>query len=202
MKNIKEKLFIVDDFIFSETSKFLVDQFSKDIKATTQPGIFRGPVGHDNHSSDSNTINKNASSVCGLSKISEKTLDYDQNIAIDLFTSICTNIEKTVSDIFKKRLFLKSYFYSHMTIGGTNRLHIDNYSEDQSEDFSAILYLSDSYEGGSINFPKLGAELKPAAGTLLAFIGDKDMEHEVKEVVSGNRINIICFLSERRNHED
>jgi hypothetical protein len=87
-----------------------VDQFSKDIKATTQPGIFRGPVGHDNHSSDSNTINKNASSVCGLSKISEKTLDYDQNIAIDLFTSICTNIEKTVSDIFKKRLFPSNKF--------------------------------------------------------------------------------------------
>jgi hypothetical protein len=202
MKNIKEKLFIVDDFIFSETSNFLVDQFSKDIKATTQPGIFRGPVGHDNHSSDSNTINKKASSVCGLSKISEKTLDSDQNIAIDLFTSICTNIEKTVSDIFQKRLFLKSYFYSHMKPGAQNRLHMDNYSQDQSKDFSAILYLSDAYEGGSINFPKLDAELKPNAGTLLAFIGNEELEHEVKEVISGDRINIICFLSERKNNEN
>ena len=202
MENINDKLFIVKDFIFPETCKFLVEQFSKELKDTGQTGIFRGPVGHDNHLSKAEGINKNASSVSGINKISEKTNSPDNNIAIDIFTSVCTNIEKTVSEIFKRNLLLKSYFYSHMKPGGLNRLHRDNYSEDQSDDFSAILYLSDNYEGGSINFPKMGIDFKPSAGTLLAFIGNEELEHQVKEVVSGDRVNIICFLSERRKNEN
>ncbi|MFN5975298.1 MAG: 2OG-Fe(II) oxygenase [Planctomyces sp.] len=202
MENIQDKLFIVKDFLFSETCGFLVDNFSKNLKDTGQPGIFRGPVGHDNHKSEDAGINKNASSVSGINKIIQKTEDINYNIAIDIFTSTCTNIEKTVSNIFKKNLLLKSYFYSHMKSGGLNRLHMDNYSEGQSEDFSAILYLSDNYEGGLINFPKLKTELKPNAGTLIAFVGNEELEHEVKEVVFGERINIICFLSERRDNEN
>ena len=202
MENIKDKLFIVYDFIFPETCKFLVDQFSKELKDTGQTGIFRGPVGHENYLSKAENINKSASSVSGINKISEKTNIHDYNIAIDIFTSACTNIEKTVSQIFNKPLLLKSYFYSHMKSGGLNGLHRDNYLQDQSDDFSAILYLSDNYEGGSINFPKIGIDFKPSAGTLLAFIGNEELEHQVKEVISGDRVNIICFLSERKKNEN
>lgn len=202
MENVKDKLFIVYDFIFPETCKFLVDQFSKELKDTGQTGIFRGPVGHENYLSKAENINKSASSVSGINKISEKTNIHDYNIAIDIFTSACTNIEKTVSQIFNKPLLLKSYFYSHMKSGGLNGLHRDNYLQDQSDDFSAILYLSDNYEGGSINFPKIGIDFKPSAGTLLAFIGNEELEHQVKEVISGDRVNIICFLSERKKNEN
>jgi hypothetical protein len=86
-----------------------------------------------------------------------------------------------------------------MTEGGKNSLHVDNYSEDYSQDYSAILYLSDSYEGGLIHFPKLETSLRPEPGTMLTFIGNEDLEHEVQEVISGNRVNIICFLNERRD---
>ena len=89
-----------------------------------------------------------------------------------------------------------------MKSGGLNGLHRDNYLQDQSDDFSAILYLSDNYEGGSINFPKIGIDFKPSAGTLLAFIGNEELEHQVKEVISGDRVNIICFLSERKKNEN
>lgn len=202
MKNIKEKLFIVDDFIFSDTCAFLISEFSKDLKSIGSPGIFRGPVGDINKSIDNKTINKNASAVSGINKILSKGETYYENIAIDLFTSICTNIEKALSEIFKKDLVLKSYFYSHMKTGAANSLHVDNYLEDQSEDFSAILYLSDSYKGGEISFPQIDLELKPNAGTLLAFVGNKELEHEVKHVDSGDRVNIICFLNERRKNEN
>lgn len=202
MKQLGKNLFMVEEFIFSDTCSFLINEFSKDIKSIGSPGIFRGPVGDINASTNNSEINKNASLVSGMNKILDKSKDSDRNIAIDLFTSICTNIEKNLSYIFKKDLVLKSYFYSHMKAGGANSLHMDNYLEDQSEDFSAILYLSNGYSGGEISFPNVGLELKPEPGTLLAFIGNKELEHEVKEVTGGDRVNIICFLNERRKNEN
>jgi hypothetical protein len=202
MIKITKDLFMIENFIFSDTCDFLVKEFSKDLKSIGSSGIFRGPVGDSNKNINNSTINKSASLVSGMNKILSKGNNSDENIAIDLFTSICTNIEKTMSEIFNKDLVLKSYFYSHMKVGGANSLHVDNYSEDQLNDFSAILYLSNSYEGGEINFPKIQIELKPNPGTLLAFIGNEALEHEVKQVSSGDRINIICFLNEREKREN
>jgi hypothetical protein len=193
VKNINNKLFIIEDFLFPETCDFLIKQFSKELKNIGKPGIFGGPGGDEN---------KNAHLTSSLNKISEKGEDLEYNVGIDFFTSICTNIEKTASLVFKKDLVLRSYFYSHMKSKGKNSLHTDNYSEDYANDFSAILYLSDSYEGGFINFPKLETKLRPKPGTLLTFIGDSEMEHEVQEVIDGNRVNIICFLNERGKNEN
>jgi hypothetical protein len=38
-----------------------------------------------------------------------------------------------------------------MKIGGNNDLHIDNYSKEYKNDYSAILYLNDSYNNGINN---------------------------------------------------
>jgi len=193
VKDIGGKLFIVENFIFPETCEFLIDVFSKKLNDTDKVGIAGGP-GRDK--------NVGASKTSALHKIENKSEDSLYNIGIDFFTSICTNIEKTVSLIFKKDLVLKSYFYSHMTDGGKNPLHFDNYSEDYAKDYSAVLYLSDNYDGGLLNFSKISTKLKPNPGTLLTFIGTEDLEHEVQEVISGNRVNIICFLNERENNEN
>jgi len=193
MKNIDNKIFILEDFIFPETCNFLIDIFSKKLNDTDKIGIAGGP-GRDKDG--------RASKTSALHKIENKSEDSLYNIGIDFFTSICTNIEKTVSSIFKKDLVLKSYFYSHMTEGGKNPMHFDNYSEDYAEDYSAVLYLSNNYDGGILNFSKISTKLKPNPGTLLTFIGTEDLEHEVQEVISGNRVNIICFLNERENNEN
>ena len=193
VKDIDGKLFIVEDFIFPETCEFLIKEFSKHLENIGKPGILGGPGG---------SANSKAHLTSSLNKISDKTTDSDYNVGIDFFTSICTNIEKTVSLIFKKNLVLKSYFYSHMQEGGLNPLHMDNYSEEYANDYSAILYLSDSYEGGLISFPQLEVKLRPKPGTLLTFIGTQELEHEVEEVSGGNRVNIILFLNERRDNEN
>jgi hypothetical protein len=193
VKSIDNKLFIVEDFLFPETCEFLIKEFSTNLKNSKRPGIFGGPSGDEN---------TKARSTSSLNKISKEMKGIEYNVAVDLLTSVCTNIEKTVSIIFKKNLALRSYSYSHMKKGGKNRLHKDNNSEEYSEDFSAILYLSDSYEGGLINFNKIDTKLKPKPGTLLTFIGNQELEHEVEEVSDGNRINIICFLNERKSYEN
>lgn len=188
MKIIDNKLFIIDNFIFPETCNFLIKNFSSNIKETGKPGVYVGPY--------SNKDNP-ASLLSGNNKVYQKSDTPELNIAIDLFTSICNNIEKTVSLLFNKNITMRSYFYSHMKPGGYNALHADNYNEEYSNDFSAILYLSDSYKGGNILFPNLKEELKPSPGTLITFVGDKEMSHEVKEVTDGDRINIVCFLSQK-----
>jgi len=193
MQIIDKKLFIIDNFIFPETCNFLINSFSQNLKETGKPGGFVGPL---------STKKNPAKNLCGMNKISEKSNTHDYNIAIDLFTSICTNIEKTASLVFNKNLIMRSYFYSHMTTGGQNSLHADNYFEEYSEDISGILYLSDSYDGGMINFPGLGQKFKFLPGTLIMFIGNDEMKHEVEEVLSGNRINIICFLNKKEQNEN
>lgn len=193
MKVFDNKLFIIDNFIFPETCKFLIDVFSNDLQETSKKGVFVSVYSNKKFP---------AKLVSGLNKIDEEKNIPNYNIAIDLFTSICTNIEKTVSNIFSKKLYLRSYLYSHMKLGSYNSIHADNYSEEYIDDFSAILYLSDSYDGGFINFPKIGQRLKPSPGTLIAFIGNDEMIHEVEEITGGDRINIICFLNKGENNEN
>jgi hypothetical protein len=188
MKVLEDKIFYIENFLFSETCQFLISSFSKNIRQSERLGVFGGPGRGEQN---------NASEICGLEKIEEQSNDGDKNIAIDLFTSLCPSIEKTMSVLFGKELVLKSYFYSHMKEGGSNDLHVDNYSKEYENDYSAILYLSDSYSGGILNFPEKKLELKPKPGTLIAFIGTDDLKHEVQKVISGDRINIICFLKEK-----
>lgn len=187
MKILKDKIFYIEDFLFLETCNFLTSVFSKQLKESDNTGIYGGPGRGEKD---------NASIISGIEKIEIASNDSDRNIAIDLFTSVCTNVEKTTSKVFNKELVLKSYFYSHMKEGGKNPLHVDNYDEEHSKDYSAILYLSNSYKGGEVFFPNQELTLTPEPGTLVSFIGNKDLKHEVKKVISGDRINIIFFLKE------
>lgn len=188
MSQFNSEIFVFEDFLFPESCDFLIKEFSKTTKDTARKFVKGGP------GADERT---NAHTISGLQKILEQSDSKEYNIAIDFLTSLCSNIEKSVSSIFKKDLVLRSYFYTHMTTGATGKLHIDNNSEEYENDFSAILYLSDSYLGGELYFPEKEKSIKPKAGTLITFIGDKSMKHEIKEILSGDRINIVCFLKER-----
>jgi hypothetical protein len=84
-----------------------------------------------------------------------------------------------------------------MKKGGKNPLHVDNYDEKHSKDYSAILYLTNSYSGGNVVFAKQDLIIKPDPGTLVTFIGTEDLKHEVQEVIDGDRVNVICFLHEK-----
>ena len=188
MKILKDKIFYIEDFLFSETCELLVSTFSREnLRQSEKVGIFGGPGKGE----------KDLFNVSGIEKITGKSNEKDINLGIDIFTGVLTNIEKTASNIFNKNLVLKSYFYSHMKKGGKNLLHVDNYSEKYSKDYSAILYLTNSYTGGSVVFPNQDLTIKPNPGTLVTFIGSEDVPHEVEEVIEGDRVNIICFLHEK-----
>ena len=65
--------------------------------------------------------------------------------------------------------------------------------------YSAILYLTDDYEGGEIIFYdnqeyNKSQKYKLDSGSLIYFNGTEDMHHEVLEVISGERANIVFFF--------
>jgi hypothetical protein len=76
---------------------------------------------------------------------------------------------------------------------------VDGYSEDNY--YSALLYLTDDYEGGEILFYEkdsgdrnLATAYKPTPGTLIHFKGDDNHPHSVNDVISGERANLIFFF--------
>jgi hypothetical protein len=66
--------------------------------------------------------------------------------------------------------------------------HIDDEAYERNHyHIASILYLNDDYEGGEIVFPNQGLSLKPKAGDFIAFPGNKNYPHGVKEIFSGER---------------
>ena len=68
--------------------------------------------------------------------------------------------------------------------------------------YSALLYLTDDYDGGEILFyndntgsVESSVAYKPTAGTLIYFKGDENYPHSVNEVLDGERSNIILFYN-------
>ena len=61
---------------------------------------------------------------------------------------------------------------------------------------SALLYLTNDYEGGEILFydEDVPQSYKPEPGTLIHFRGDEHHNHSVNTVISGERSNIILFF--------
>lgn len=109
------------------------------------------------------------------------------------------NIKLNIEDKFKVKLSLKRFLFQTVYPGGEVGVHSDsvsNWHQDNIEEkiYSALVYLTNDYDGGEIIFPNENIELKPKPGTLVYFYGDSETEHGVKMVRSGKRTNWILFF--------
>jgi hypothetical protein len=68
----------------------------------------------------------------------------------------------------------------------------DEYTGDPRATVNALLYVTEDYTGGNINFPEFGLSIKPEAGSVLVF--DSDVLHGVDAVISGERITLQSNL--------
>jgi hypothetical protein len=66
--------------------------------------------------------------------------------------------------------------------------------------YSALLYLTDDYEGGEILFydDNASTAYKPELGTLIYFKGDENYPHSVNKIINGERANIILFFDVKK----
>lgn len=64
----------------------------------------------------------------------------------------------------------------------------EEYTGDPRSTVNALLYVTDGYSGGNINFPELGMSIAPKAGSMVVF--DSGVLHGVDEVIDGERITL------------
>jgi hypothetical protein len=60
-------------------------------------------------------------------------------------------------------------------------------------DFSLLLYLSDDFTGGELEFPRYGITIRPRAGLLVVFPSDHRYVHTAHPVTSGRRQVLVSW---------
>lgn len=134
---------------------------------------------------------------CPIIDISEN----EESNVISLFiTDLIFIIKEDMEKYFETELQVSNCLYNAMHPGSYIAYHADSAHIEGDEwveepesptEFSALLYLNEDYEGGELSFD--GVDFKPEVGTLIFFKGDHTRPHEVKEVRSGVRKNIVLF---------
>lgn len=111
---------------------------------------------------------------------------------------ICEKTFKDKYDLEFEKLDLVKFFGLIMKDGAENTSHSDenDYHKADGVYYSAVLMLTDEYEGGEFYFEHEGVEIRLNAGDLVMFKGSS--WHGVNPVTGGERINIIIFFS---NHQ-
>lgn len=82
-------------------------------------------------------------------------------------------------------------------------VHADNANEDGSPNlfgwrtYSAVLYLNDDYQGGTTFFPRLGVEVRPETGKLVAFGAGSEYQHGVRPITAGERYTMPLWFTDQ-----
>lgn len=63
-----------------------------------------------------------------------------------------------------------------------------------NRDISVLFYLNDDYEGGELEFTKLGLTIKPKKGMMIAFPSYFEFSHRVHPVRSGIRYSLATWI--------
>jgi hypothetical protein len=192
MYSYDNKIHVIENFVSQETANFLVDNIKNFTRESPDKGISAGPM-----------LSTGLEKISLLHKMPWDVPEFNnKNIVIDIITMLIGSMSKTICDFYNLDYIPTNFFYSKMTEGGKNDLHMDNYYIENNvpvpkpynnEDRSGLLYLNEEYEGGILSFPNQNLNLKPKTGTFIFFTGDNTVPHEVTPVISGERHNIVSF---------
>ena len=172
------------------------------VQETPRVGI-AGALGYP-HSLAASTVSKEKGVVFGI----------DDPVNFQL-GALYEQIKKDAEEFFNQELDLCQSNYQLMTKGGKNPLHADSINLDgtpiqpdgkpEEIEWSGLLYLSnhgEEFEGGILTFPNFDLKYLPRMGDLVLFKGDIEHQHDVSEVLGGERRNIVFFWARRGNVSD
>jgi hypothetical protein len=113
-----------------------------------------------------------------------------------MITKQAYEVTKIISKEFKTKeeIYCVDSQLGVWDIGRGAGAHEDNYNSGYIT-YSSIIYLTDDYEGGEIEFLDYGIIHKPKAGDLILF-PSKGVLHQVNPVISGKRATIVAFYSD------
>jgi hypothetical protein len=172
----------IDGFISPENVKKLVDHFKT-----------YEPVTSDVDPNNDFNWGSGTMELSSLKKYPEEYL---------IVKSILDRIEKIFLDNYPiegtfgfKRVFVQTLKKGASTTNhhDDNDLNYDGKFKNEKH-YSAILMLNDNYGGGELYFENEGLELKTPPGSLIYFRGDRQTLHGVREITSGERINMVIFF--------
>lgn len=88
----------------------------------------------------------------------------------------------------------KNYTFRKYRVGAAMGSHIDKNEDDPNDtmDWTALIYLTDDYEGGELIFDDLGISFKPSAGSIVFF--PCTFSHMVPNIVSGVKIFGFMYI--------
>ena len=87
---------------------------------------------------------------------------------------------------------LEGYHLVKYDVGQFFKEHTDH-TEEFPRKISAVFYLNDNYDGGTITFSKLGVSFKPEEKTLFVFPSTEEFSHSADPIVSGTKYVIVGF---------
>lgn len=109
--------------------------------------------------------------------------------------SACNGLRFTDENIGQEWFLVREY-----NAGSKMSAHSDRYSYVKKDgqqvipSLTAILYINDDYVGGEIDFIHDDVKIKPKSGSMVVFPSDK--QHEVLEILSGNRYMTQTYVYE------
>jgi len=89
-----------------------------------------------------------------------------------------------------KDLKSEKYHIVRYTEGQFFAEHTDATSE-YPRRVSALVYLNDDYEGGTITFTNIGKSFKPETNTVMIFPSSKEFSHSADPVINGTKYVIV-----------
>lgn len=95
-------------------------------------------------------------------------------------------VKAEVPEIVTRNLDIRVY-----ATGESLGPHTDTNHDGDFTHYSLVIYYNDDYEGGELRFPDLGIEIKPKAGTIVAF--PATTLHEALSTTKGEKWHTPCF---------
>lgn len=139
----------------------------------------------------------------------------DPNLVNKKLGALFEDIKSKAEKIFGEKMDLCQSSYQMMPPGTSNPMHADRVNldgtpiqpdgEEEELEWSGLLYLSnygEEFTGGELEFPEFDLWYEPKAGDVVIFKGDLEHRHEVKEIKSGKRRNVVFFWARKGNVSD
>lgn len=179
-KRLKEDICVFENFLTEEESKSIVDYWNfckeNDLLEWTPISFY-----------------ESYASVLPENEHMEKF-----NLPKNFFTELETKMQEATAITRKLPVKKVSYHAQQWEPGAFAGFHSDNstngvYNAFERSKWAAFLYLNDDYQGGELDFKDHEITIKPKAGMLAAFAGGAHNEHQVTQVIGGNRYTIGSF---------
>lgn len=129
-------------------------------------------------------------------RIIENNIDAGADILGAIYKDINDAVNKCLTDYgFLWNLYLdykEAFNFVKYGAGEYFKIHVDH-GPFNCYTVSVVVYLNDEYEGGEIEWNRLGVKLRPPAGSIAVFPSNYIYEHESHKILDGIKYSVVIM---------